>query len=117
MGVEFVRGRVNQVVEKEDGTLDILVYDSLLDKYLMFSVDLLVLSTALEPPEGTSSLIAQLGLKSASGFVGPADPASENEVVVGDRIYACGTALGPAEVPESVNQARAVVSKILQGRG
>jgi heterodisulfide reductase subunit A-like polyferredoxin len=115
-GVEFVRGRVNKVVEKEDGTLDVLVYDSLLDKYLMFSVDLLVLSTALEPPEGTSSIIAQLGLKSASGFIGPVDPASENEVIAGDRIYACGTALGPAEVPESVNQARAVVSKILQRR-
>ena len=115
-GVEFVRGRVNQVVEKEDGTLDILVYDSLLDKYLKFSVDLLVLSTALEPPEGASSIIKQLGLKSASGFIGPEDPASENEVIVGDHIYACGTALGPAEVPESVNQARAVVSMILQGR-
>jgi heterodisulfide reductase subunit A-like polyferredoxin len=35
---------------------------------------------------------------------------------VGDHIYACGTALGPAEVPESVTQARAVVSKILQSR-
>jgi heterodisulfide reductase subunit A len=115
-GVEFVRGRVNQVVEKEDGTLDILVYDSLLDKYLMFSVDLLVLSTALEPPESTPSIIEQLGLKSASGFIGAENPASENEVIVGDHIYACGAALGPAEVPESVNQARAVVSKILQER-
>jgi heterodisulfide reductase subunit A len=115
-GVEFIRGRVNKVVEKEDGTLDIVVYDSLLDKYLIYSVDLLVLSTALEPPEDPANLFSQLGLKSASGFIGPADPASENEVIVGDHIYACGTALGPAEVPESVNQARAAVSKILQGR-
>jgi heterodisulfide reductase subunit A-like polyferredoxin len=45
-----------------------------------------------------------------------ADPVSENEVVVGDHVYACGAALGPAEVPESVTQARAVVSKILQSR-
>jgi heterodisulfide reductase subunit A len=115
-GVEFVRGRVNQVVAKDDGMLEILVYDSLLDKYLKFTVDLLVLSTALEPPEGTPGIIEQLGVKSASGFIGPVDPASENEVVVGDHVYACGSALGPAEVPESVNQARAVVSKILQGR-
>jgi heterodisulfide reductase subunit A len=115
-GVEFVRGRVNRVVEKEDGTLDVLVYDSLLDKYLMFSVDLLVLSTALEPSEGTSNIMEQLGLNSASGFIGPVNPASEEEVIVGDHIYACGTALGPAEVPESVNQARAAVSKILQRR-
>jgi heterodisulfide reductase subunit A-like polyferredoxin len=81
-GVEFIRGRVNKVAEKED----------------------------------PSNIFVQLGLKSASGFIGPVDPASENEVIVGDHIYACGTALGPAEVPECVNQARAAVSKILQRR-
>ena len=115
-GVEFVRGRVSIIQPREDGSLDIVVYDSLLNKYLKISVDLFVLSSALEPPEGTDKLIETLGLKSASGFVGVADPLSENEVVVGDHIYACGAALGPAEVPESVTQARAVVSKILQSR-
>jgi heterodisulfide reductase subunit A len=115
-GVEFVRGRVSLIDPQADDTLDITVYDSLLDKYLKFSVDLFVLSSALEPPEGTDKLIETLGIKSASGFVGIADPLSENEVVVGDHVYACGSALGPAEVPESVTQARAVVSKILQNR-
>ena len=115
-GVEFVRGRVSLITPREDDALDIVVYDSLLDKYLKFSVDLFVLSSALEPPADSNKIIETLGLKSASGFIGAADPASENEVVVGDHIYACGTALGPAEVPESVTQARAVVSKILQSR-
>ncbi|MHA2079617.1 MAG: FAD-dependent oxidoreductase [Candidatus Thorarchaeota archaeon] len=115
-GVEFVRGRVSLIEPQKDDTLDITVYDSLLNKYFKFSVDLFVLSSALEPPEGTDKLIETLGIKSASGFVGVADPVSENEIVVGDHIYACGTALGPAEVPESVTQARAVVSKILQSR-
>ena len=115
-GVEFVRGRVSLITPKEDDSLDIVVYDSLLDKYLKFSVDLFVLSSALEPSAGADKIIKTLGLNSASGFFGAADPASENEVVVGDHVYACGTALGPAEVPESVTQARAVVSKILQNR-
>lgn len=115
-GVEFVRGRVSLIEPRKDDTLDITVYDSLLNKYLKFTVDLFVLSSALEPPKGTDKLIETLGIKSASGFVGIADPASENEVVVGDHVYACGTALGPAEVPESVTQARAAVSKILQSR-
>ncbi|MHA1902962.1 MAG: FAD-dependent oxidoreductase [Candidatus Thorarchaeota archaeon] len=115
-GTEFVRGRITRVEPKDDGTIDVIVYDSLLDKYLKFTVDLFVLSSALEPPEGGAMLIESLGLKSASGFVGPADPVSENEVVAGDRVYACGNAIGPAEVPESVTQARAVVSKILQSR-
>ncbi|NHI84172.1 MAG: CoB--CoM heterodisulfide reductase iron-sulfur subunit A family protein [Candidatus Thorarchaeota archaeon] len=115
-GVEFVRGRISRVVSTEDDTLEITVYDSLLDKYLRFSIDLLVLSSALEPPEGLDEIIKTLGLKTASGYVGPADAASEDEVVVGEHVYACGGVLGPAEIPESVNQARAVVSKILQGR-
>jgi heterodisulfide reductase subunit A-like polyferredoxin len=115
-GVEFIRGRVSLIQPQEDDTLDITVYDSLLNKYLKFTVDLFVLSSALEPSEGTDKLVEKLGINSASGFVGMADPVSENEVVVGDHVYACGAALGPAEVPESVTQARAVVSKILQSR-
>ncbi|MCK5239005.1 MAG: CoB--CoM heterodisulfide reductase iron-sulfur subunit A family protein [Candidatus Thorarchaeota archaeon] len=115
-GVEFVRGRVARVEPKDENELDIIVYDSLLDKYLKFTVDLFVLSSALEPPEGMDNIIDSLGLNVASGFIAPADLVSENEVVAGDHIYACGTALGPAEVPESVTQARAVASKILQNR-
>jgi len=115
-GVEFIRGRVTRVETKNDNELDVIVYDSLLDKYLKFSVDLFVLSSALEPPEGADFVIKSLGLNVASGYIAPADVVSENEVVAGNHIYACGTALGPAEVPESVTQARAVVSKILQNR-
>lgn len=58
-----------------------------------------------------------LGVRPTSGFVAPKDVTSGCEVVVGNHVYACGAALGPAEVPESVTQARAVVSKILQERG
>ncbi|MFX1415568.1 MAG: FAD-dependent oxidoreductase [Promethearchaeota archaeon] len=116
LGVEFIRGRVHRVQQREDSTLDVIVYDSLLDNYLRYNIDLLVLSSALEPPEGAEALMKSLGLKSASGYVAPLDPISENEVVAAEHVYACGTALGPAEVPESVNQARAVVSKILQSR-
>lgn len=113
-GVEYVRGRVSRIAPKDDGSLEIIVFDSLLNKYLKFSVDIFVLSSALEPSAGSSEIITSLGLKSASGFIGATNP--ETEVIVGDHIYACGSALGPSEVPESVTQARAVASKILQDR-
>lgn len=115
-GVEFIRGRVTRVEAQKDGSLSIIVYDSLLDKYLKFPVDLFVLSSALEPSSGNDTLIEKLGLRRASGFVAPPEDTAECEVVVGNHVYACGAALGPAEVPESVTQARAVVSKILQDR-
>lgn len=115
-GVEFIRGRVTRVEPAKSGALDITVYDSLLDKYLKFSADILVLSSALEPQPEMARLIEKLGLSSPDGFVRPADQLSENEVVAGEHLYVCGTAAGPAEVPESVTQARAVVSMILQSR-
>jgi len=115
-GVNFIRGRITRVEPHDENTLDVVVYDSLLDKYLRFNIDLFVLSSALEPPEGGDVIINALGLKNASGFIAPEDLSSEEEIVVGEHVYACGTALGPAEVPESVTQARAVVSKILQRR-
>ncbi len=115
-GVEFVRGRIMRVEPHSENELSVIVYDSLLDKYLKYTVDLLVLSSALEPPKGGSAITSALNLNMANGFIAPFDPVSEEEVVVGEHIYACGTALGPAEVPESVTQARAVVSKILQRR-
>ncbi len=115
-GVEFIRGRVTRVEPAKDGALHITVYDSLLDTYLRFSVDLIVLSSALEPQPDMTGLIEKLGLSSSDGFVKPADQLSENEVVAGDHLYVCGAAAGPAEVPESVTQARAVASMILQSR-
>ena len=113
-GVNFIRGRVQRVAQSKDGGVEVIVYDSLLDKYLKFNTDLFVLSSALEAPERANEIIESLGLRSSNGFVAPLD--SRDEVVAGDHVYACGTALGPAEVPESVTQARAVVSKIIQSR-
>jgi heterodisulfide reductase subunit A len=115
-GVDFIRGRITRVVPTNDGSLDIEVYDSLLDNYLKYSTDLLVLSTALEPPEGSNDLIEKLSLNSASGYITPMEGQRSGEVVVSNHVYACGAALGPAEVPESVTQARAVASKIIQSR-
>jgi heterodisulfide reductase subunit A len=115
-GVRFLRGRLHLIEPNEDGTFDVTVYDSLLNRYLKHSIDLLVLSTALEPPENNGAITELLNIQMRSGFIGPSDPVSENEVVAGDHLYVCGSATGPTEVPESVTQARAVVSKILQGR-
>ncbi len=115
-GVNFIRGRVQTVSKAKDGGLEVIVYDSLLDRYLKFRVDLFVLSTALEPSAESNEMAQMLGIRTSNGFVASLDPTSGDEVIVGDHVYACGTALGPAEVPESVTQARAVALKILQGR-
>ena len=59
-GVDFIRGRVSMTWEK-DGSTFVRIYDSLLDKYLETPVDLLVLSSAILPPDGVSELSETLG--------------------------------------------------------
>ncbi len=59
-GVDYIRGRLSMTWEK-DGLTYVRVYDSLLDKYLETAVDLLVLSSAILPPDGTSELSETLG--------------------------------------------------------
>nr|KXH72606.1 MAG: hypothetical protein AM325_00820 [Candidatus Thorarchaeota archaeon SMTZ1-45] len=59
-GIDYIRGRVSMTWEKDDTTY-VRVYDSLLDKYLETPVDLLVLSSAVLPPDGTFELSETLG--------------------------------------------------------
>ncbi|MHA2177346.1 MAG: hydrogenase iron-sulfur subunit [Candidatus Thorarchaeota archaeon] len=59
-GVDYIRGRVSMTWEQEGQTY-VRIYDSLLDKYLEISVDLLVLSSAILPPDGVSELSETIG--------------------------------------------------------
>jgi len=59
-GVDYIRGRVSMTWEHE-GTTHVRIYDSLLDKYLDIPVDLLVLSSAILPADGTFELSETLG--------------------------------------------------------
>jgi len=59
-GVDYIRGRVSMTWEKEGQTF-VRIYDSLLDKYLEVPVDLLVLSSAILPPDGVFELSESLG--------------------------------------------------------
>lgn len=60
MGVDFIRGRVSMVWEKEGQTY-VRIYDSLMDRYFEMPTDLLVLSTAILPPDGLTEMAETLG--------------------------------------------------------
>ncbi len=59
-GIDYIRGRVSMTWEYEGQTF-VQIYDSLLNKYLEIPVDLLVLSSAILPPDGVSELSETLG--------------------------------------------------------
>jgi heterodisulfide reductase subunit A-like polyferredoxin len=77
---------------------------------LALNPDLVVLSTGIEPSDGTGALAEAAGLKlSSDGFFERAG------VVAGDpggfRVYVCGRASGPADLHERILQARAAAGK------
>ncbi|MGY5862645.1 MAG: hydrogenase iron-sulfur subunit, partial [Candidatus Thorarchaeota archaeon] len=59
-GVDYIRGRISRVWEK-DGKTHVQFYDSLLNQYFEVTPDLVVLSSAILPPEGTRELSETLG--------------------------------------------------------
>ncbi len=59
-GVDYIRGRISMVWEK-DGQTYIKIYDSLLNQYFEVPADLVVLSSAILPPDGMSELSETLG--------------------------------------------------------
>jgi heterodisulfide reductase subunit A len=59
-GVDYIRGRVSSVWEK-DGETRVRFYDSLLNQYFEVTTDLVVLSSAILPADGLSELSETLG--------------------------------------------------------
>ncbi len=59
-GVDYIRGRISRIWET-DGKTRVQFYDSLLNQYFEVTPDLVVLSSAILPPEGTRELSETLG--------------------------------------------------------
>ncbi|MEE8181918.1 MAG: FAD-dependent oxidoreductase, partial [Candidatus Thorarchaeota archaeon] len=59
-GVDYIRGRISRIWEK-DGKTHVQFYDSLLNQYFEVTPDLVVLSSAILPPDGTRELSETLG--------------------------------------------------------
>lgn len=69
-------------------------------------MDMVVLSVGMEPSVGTREMARVLGVKqNRYGFIdavaGPLDPVSTDR----EGIYACGAALGPADLEDTVSSA------------
>lgn len=60
VGVDYIRGRISMIWEQDNETR-VRIYDSLLNEYLEVSPDLVVLSSAILPPDGVAELSETLG--------------------------------------------------------
>ena len=113
-GIQFIHGKPGEVTPTPDGGLEILVED--LDTGLMLrnDVDTVVLCTAIVPSQGTEELASKLGIALGEDlFIASKHVKLDPISTLREGIYAAGAATGPKDIHDSVIDARAAASHVV----
>jgi len=106
MGVRFVRGRPAEIVEKPDKSLVVRIEDTLSQKIKELPADLVVLSVAMIPSQGTRKIAGVLNLsQDESGFIKERHSKLKPVDSSLDGIFVCGTAQSPKDITDTIAQA------------
>lgn len=106
--VQFIRGRLSEVAENADGTLQLKVEDTLAARPCKIQVDMLVLMVGMETAKSTEQFAKSCGLECASNrFVKPKDHHLGANLTNVRGLFTAGTSIGPMSVFDTVNHAKA----------
>jgi heterodisulfide reductase subunit A len=117
--VHFIRGRVAEVTDwaimpEEEGKLIIRVEDTMVGTVRRIPVDMVILSTGLEPQRDAAQMGTLFGLgRSPDGFFAEAHPKLRPVETNTDGVFLAGCAQGPKDVPDTVAHAGAAASMAL----
>lgn len=118
-GTLFVRGKVAEVTDAarnshEKGKLIIQVEDTLAGKQRRIPVDMVILSSGLQP-RGDSKEVGKLfGIScSTDGWFTEKHPKLDPVATMTEGIYIAGCAQGPKDIPSSVAQGAAASARVL----
>ncbi len=113
LGIDFLRGRVDEIILEENGTLNVIALDTLLQRSIELSTDLVVLTPALIPANENSELMRKVGVEiDNDGYI--SSQFSDRSVTSIEGIYTCGTAIAPTDFPSSVSLAKSAVFNVLK---
>jgi heterodisulfide reductase subunit A len=103
--VQYIKGVITEVLPKGD-QLIVRGEDTTMGRPMELPMDMVVLSVGMEPSPGTREVTRLLKIKpNRFGFIdavgAPLDPVSTSR----EGIYACGAALGPADLEDTVSSA------------
>ena len=118
-GVLFIRGRVAEVTDwaiktEEEGKLVLRVEDTMIGQVRRIPVDMVVLSTGLEPQADAAAVASLFGIsRSPDGFFAEAHPKLRPVETNTDGVFLAGCAQGPRDVPDTVAHAGAAASMAL----
>ena len=113
-GVVFIRyeDKNPPLVMDENGHIKIKMQEPMLNRELILSPDLLVLSTSIQPSEGTKELAEMLNVPiSNEGFFLEAHIKMRPMDFMEEGIFVCGIAHYPKFIEESISQALATAGR------
>jgi heterodisulfide reductase subunit A len=113
-GVRIIRGRTAQVKEK-DGQLLVRSEEIYEERILEQKVDMVILSVGLEPREDAAAIAGMLGLQTGTdGWFVEANYLTDPVGTFTGGISIAGVCQGPKDIPDTVAQASAAASRVLQ---
>jgi len=118
-GVNFIRGRAAEVTDmaetpEEEGKLVVLCEDTLIGRQRRIPVDMVVLSTALEPRADVGEVAKLFSIsRSRDGFFLEKHPKLDPVATTTDGVFVAGCCQGPKDIPDTVAQASAAAARVL----
>jgi heterodisulfide reductase subunit A len=112
--VLYVRGKPSRVMKEGDG-LVVWTTDTLTGRALKVKCDMVVLSTAVVPSMETLELAKKLRIQTnVHGFFNEAHPKLRPVESLVPGFFLAGSAQAPKDIPETIAQASAAASKVLE---
>jgi len=106
-GIHFIRGRVSEVSETQDGHVLVKAEDTLSGKPIKVSLDLLVLMSGIVSNPEAASLPGNISLEiDSDGFLKSKDNISAINEGSRPGLFYAGTCTGPKTIPETLAEAR-----------
>jgi heterodisulfide reductase subunit A len=115
-GVQYVRGKVAEVVRAPDESGKLLVRgeDTLLGRYVEIPADLVVLLTATTPAEGAREVGKLFGVSvDKDGFFSEAHPKLKPVDTTTAGVFLAGACQSPKDIPDTVAQASGAAARAM----
>jgi heterodisulfide reductase subunit A2 len=109
--VQYVKGIITEVLPKGDKLL-VRGEDTTMGRPMEVAMDMVILSVGMEPSKGTRAMSRILGVTpNKYGFIEAANPPLDTVSTNRRGIWACGAALGPADLEDCASSGGAAAMK------
>ncbi|HET9719633.1 MAG TPA: disulfide reductase, partial [Solirubrobacteraceae bacterium] len=109
--VQYIKGIITEVLERGD-RLIVRGEDTTMGRPMEVPMDMVVLSVGMEPSAGTRSMADVLGVEQNKyGWIEVANPPLDTVGTSKAGVFACGAALGPADLEDTISSAGAAANR------